>query len=249
MSYHTQFLKEALYAPPPLTQTEPSPVPCKSDAESYSISTLRQKKHLKKQAMKARRLALESQLHSAKAPVTPSTPFYATVQSNTGFSPINPTGSLADAFERVDQVGAPSPQRTINLPTPTKEDYIPPPSPPAFLSPIGRVLSTMPPTPVVTRPPYREMRPQLFQDAFFQSIGGAKFDDIKIHVFSARTRSGTAHKPRILHARSAFLEAASVQFEDGTCFQREPWMPLIYQPHRDIRRVHRVEGQLHPAQR
>ncbi|KAF7792335.1 hypothetical protein EIP86_003371 [Pleurotus ostreatoroseus] len=90
-------------------------------------------------------------------------------------------------------------------------------SPSSWPSPVDRAPSSIPPTPAtpaVTRPPYREVRPQLFQKAFVQSIGGAKFNDTQIHIVSARTRAGTAHKPRVLHARSAFLEAASLKFED-----------------------------------
>lgn len=84
----------------------------------------------------------------------------------------------------------------------------------AFL-PEPRASSPVPRTPVAARLSYSELRPQLFQDAFFQSVSGAQFNDTYIHVFCARTKSGVAHKPRIVHARGAFLEAASAQFEEG----------------------------------
>ncbi|KAF7792332.1 hypothetical protein EIP86_003368 [Pleurotus ostreatoroseus] len=223
----------------------------RSDAESDSISTLmsmsvgRKKRHLRD---KKRLRELEAR---TSPPATPSTPFHTIVESNTGFSPINPRASLPDVLERSESATTRTPSRSptlVRVPSPL-------PSPPSFTNPIDhvlerpestaprprsrspnrahvvrvgspslffpgpidRVLSSIPPTPVtpvVTRPPYREVRPQLFQDAFVQSIGGGKFDDTRIHVFSARTRAGTAHEPRVLHARSAFLEAASVKFED-----------------------------------
>lgn len=64
-------------------------------------------------------------------------------------------------------------------------------------------------------PTFEELRPQLFQRAFVDSVNGVKFDDTHIYVYSARTRSGVAHKPLAVHARSAFLNAASSTFEQG----------------------------------
>ncbi len=79
--------------------------------------------------------------------------------------------------------------------------------PSALLSPS---ISTPPPLPT-----FEELRPQLFQRAFVDSVNGVKFDDTHIYVYSARTRSGVAHKPLAVHARSAFLNAASSTFEQG----------------------------------
>lgn len=67
--------------------------------------------------------------------------------------------------------------------------------------------------------PYIKLRTQLFQDAFFQSVNGAPFNDTQIYVFSARARSGVVHKPRVVHARSAFLETASAQFKNSEFLQ------------------------------
>lgn len=58
------------------------------------------------------------------------------------------------------------------------------------------------------------MRPALFQKAFLASIAGAKFDDTQIFLCSARSRSGVAHRPRAVHARSDFLHAASAVFTE-----------------------------------
>ncbi|KAI0768378.1 hypothetical protein BC629DRAFT_867764 [Irpex lacteus] len=60
---------------------------------------------------------------------------------------------------------------------------------------------------------YEAIRPHLFQQALIESINGAKFDDTEIYIYSARTRSGTVHKPKHVRARRAFLNAACPKFE------------------------------------
>ena len=201
-----------------------------TDGESDSITTLMMKSTRKKAQKKSSRRGVSvlmpeikegsgssrpetlPELEPAKADHTTSTPLsaiHAAITSNTGFSPINPSAPLPEYLKPSKVVEAVETKETIPQTTGTISQS----------SNVPRVLNSpppsIPPTPVVTRPSYREIRPKLFQDAFFESINGVKFDDTEIHVFSARTRSGVAHKPKVLRARSAFLQAASIKFDEG----------------------------------
>lgn len=146
---------------------------------------------------------------------SPLSRFQNSVTQMTGYSPINPTSSLHDEFHASNLSGLV-----------TDSDYPRPKSPPAFSrqtlapTPLSRVpsegtISDTPSNPVIS---YEAIRPQLFQQAFIESINGAKFDDTDIYVYSARSRSGKVHKPRSLRARRAFLNAACPRFEHGTRF-------------------------------
>ncbi|KAI0342154.1 hypothetical protein BDW22DRAFT_1429642 [Trametopsis cervina] len=135
----------------------------------------------------------------------------SSVTQMTGYSPLNPTSSLQDEFHasNLSALGTDS-----DFPTNAK-------SPLAFArhmlvpTPLSRVPSEGSASDSASQSTtsYEAIRPQLFQQAFIESINGGKFDDTEIYVYSARSRSGQVHKPRSIRARRAFLNAASQKFE------------------------------------
>ncbi|GJE95505.1 hypothetical protein PsYK624_116900 [Phanerochaete sordida] len=169
---------------------------------------------------------------------SPATAFAAAVNETTGFSPLNPTVPLADDFH----VLSPPPRQPApalapaQATPPLRREFLRDPSAPPTRqqSPLSErpsapelPLPPVPPLPPLTapapvpetpvhppRPPFEAVRPALFQKAFLASIGGAKFDDTQIYLCSARSRTGLAHKPRAVHARSDFLHAASAVFSE-----------------------------------
>ena len=145
----------------------------------------------------------------SRSVTTPLTAFHDAVATNTGFSPINPSAPLPDALGPIPATPVAAQPPPMLRPTPAPAPKI------AKVPSLPPLPPSIPATPIVYRPAYREVRPRLFQDAFLGSVNGVKFDDTQIRVFSARTKAGVAHKPRTLHARGAFLQAASAKFEDG----------------------------------
>ncbi|EKM54427.1 uncharacterized protein PHACADRAFT_185353 [Phanerochaete carnosa HHB-10118-sp] len=163
---------------------------------------------------------------------SPATAFAAAVNQTTGFSPLNPTMPLQEDFN----VLSPPPSKTVlavqTPPQPRREFLRDPSQPPTRRqspSPTEKppVPELPPPTPPIPdtpvpppRPSFESVRPTLFRKAFFDSIGGAKFDDTQIYLCSARSKAGVAHRPKAVHARSDFLHAASVIFTEdiyGRC--------------------------------
>jgi hypothetical protein len=148
----------------------------------------------------------EMVLNSDSRTDSPLSRFQSSITQMTGYSPLNPTSSLHDELHISGLV--------------TDSDY---PGPVAFSrrpvapTPLSRVPSEGTISDSPSNPPtsFETVRPQLFQQAFIQSINGAKFDDTDIYVYSARSRSGKIHEPKVVRARRAFLNAACARFERG----------------------------------
>lgn len=156
---------------------------------------------------------------------SPASAFVETVNKNTGFSPLNPTAPLHDAFQstlspppqpkpllmvHTPSPSPPPPQRREFLLDPARTHESPAPSvKPTLLSPVAETPQ------VPARPSFDAVRPQLFQKAFLDSIRGVPFDDTDIYLCSTRSKDGIAHKPLAVHARSDFLHAASAIFAEG----------------------------------
>ncbi|KIP08393.1 hypothetical protein PHLGIDRAFT_117263 [Phlebiopsis gigantea 11061_1 CR5-6] len=171
-----------------------------------------------KKANKKKNSALRESIYSGAD--SPGSAFAETVNKNTGFSPLNPTRPLQDAFHStLSPPPGPKPVLMVHTPSPSP----PPPRREFLLDPArateGLPVSSKPSTPsplaeTPIRPAFSAVRPQLFQKALLDSIRGVPFDDTDIHLCSARSKGGIVHRPLPVHARHDFLCAASTVFAE-----------------------------------
>ena len=152
---------------------------------------------------------------------SPGSAFAETVNKNTGFSPLNPTRPLQDAFHStLSPPPAPKPVLMVHTPSPSppppRREFLLDPARAAEAPPVSSKPSTPSPlaeTPI--RPAFSAVRPQLFQKALLDSIRGVPFDDTDIYLCSAKSKNGVVHRALPVHARNDFLCAASTVFAEG----------------------------------